>query len=217
MLKKIFVSLLLVCVTLIALAQSLNDIQKIKVDQLSDAQIEELVKRAEASGMNEQQLEAMAAQRGMPAAEIAKLRTRINALRRGRVGMTDENQRRMQGRQLNEIMGEDIFLSITWRERDTIPKLTEEQKKIFGYTLFHNKTLDFSPNFNMATPKSYVIGPGDELIIEVYGTSQQSYNLMVSPEGTINIPNLGIISVAGLSMDAATSRLINRLSTIYAT
>ena len=195
-------------------AQSLNDIRNVKIDQLSDEQLQQFLKRAEASGLNQQQLEALAIQRGMPAAEIAKLRKRLLTLKPGK-GATSSAFSGGEDRKLNEIAGEDIFSSL--ETRDTTEVLTEEQKKLFGYSLFHHKKLDFSPNFNMATPKSYVVGPGDELLIEVYGASQQSYNLKVGPEGTIIIPMLGVVSVGGLSIDAASSRLKAKLATIYST
>src|SRR5690606_33666529 len=93
--------------------------------------------------------------------------------------------------------------------------LTPRQKKIFGYTLFHNKELNFNPSLNIPTPESYVIGTGDQLLVDVYGASQQSYDLEVSPEGKVFIPNVGPVAVGGASVSAARTRLRTALMLIY--
>ena len=60
-----------------------------------------------------------------------------------------------------------------------------KDKRVFGHDIFNNRLLSFEPNMNIATPHDYVLGPGDNLIIDIYGASQKSLSLMVSPEGTI--------------------------------
>lgn len=212
--KYFFFVFFLVVISFTANSQSLQDIQNLKVDNLSDAQIEQLIKRAESSGMNEMQLESMALERGMPATEVAKLRQRIQELRSGKretgsaVGQT-RNAREVQGMEEQE----DIFDSL--RKSDPYYDLTPKQKKIFGYTLFHNRELNFNPSLNIPTPENYIIGTGDQLLIDVYGASQQSYDLDVDPEGRIFIPNVGPVELGGASVNAATARLKSSLSRIY--
>ena len=75
--------------------------------------------------------------------------------------------------------------------------------------------MTFEPNLSIATPKNYIVGPNDELLIDIYGNSEASYSLKVSPEGNINVEYVGIIPVAGLTIEAATSRIRSRLSTVY--
>lgn len=79
--------------------------------------------------------------------------------------------------------------------------------KIFGEDLFRNSKISFEPNLRLATPKSYVIGPDDELLIDVTGDNEASYNLKVNPEGTIKLQYVGIIAVAGLTIEQATSKI----------
>jgi len=207
-------------VNTVSYSQSLQEIQNIKVDNLSDAQIEQLLKRAEASGMNEQQLEAMARERGMPATEVAKLRRRIQQLRSGRRDQ-DLPQRRdgqMETRDGRRVEGQQEDLEAMFdslRKSDPYYDLTPKQKKIFGYTLFHNRQLNFNPSMNIPTPQNYTIGAGDQLIIDVYGASQQEYELTVNPEGRVFIPNVGPIPVGGLTVEAASSRLKTSMSNIY--
>ncbi|AFL84924.1 periplasmic protein involved in polysaccharide export [Belliella baltica DSM 15883] len=216
MLKKYFLPLLFFFIQSIVVAQSISDIGSIKVDNLSDAQVEELIKRSESSGMNEQQLFALARERGMPAGEISKLQQRISAIRSGRrFSKEDTQEKRTQGRQV-EGMDEDFGFDFEEnRYEDPYKNLTPLQKKIFGYTLFHNKELNFNPSLNIPTPQNYSIGGGDQLLIDIYGASSQSYDLQVSPEGRILIPNVGPIQVGGSTISAATSRIKLALTKIY--
>jgi protein involved in polysaccharide export with SLBB domain len=212
--RLLFFGIMLTFISFVANSQSLQDIQNVKVDNLSDAQIEQLIKRAESSGLNEQQLESMARERGMPATEVAKLRQRIQQLRSGRRGNESTSLAAQRGRQVQGLEGQQgIFDSL--RRSDPYYDLTPRQKKIFGYTLFHNRELDFNPSLNIPTPESYIIGTGDQLLIDVYGASQQSYDLEVNPEGRIFIPNIGPVEVGGASVAAARARLRTALSQIY--
>jgi len=92
----------------------------------------------------------------------------------------------------------------------------EPGKKIFGHDIFNNQKLTFESNLNIATPKDYVLGAGDEIYIDVYGASQRTISGSVSPEGTIDIENFGPISVGGLTVAAATNRLRSTLGQRYA-
>jgi len=209
----VFLGIILLFISVVANGQSLQDIQNVKVDNLSDAQIEQLIKRAESSGLNEQQLESMARERGMPATEVAKLRQRIMGLRSGGRAAAPAGNQIQRGRQVQGLEQQDVFDSL--RRSDPYYDLTPRQKKIFGYTLFHNRELNFNPSLNIPTPESYVIGTGDQLLVDVYGASQQSYDLEVSPEGRVFIPNIGPVAVGGASVSAARTRLRTALGQIY--
>lgn len=214
--KKYLLLFLFITISILSYAQSLSDIQNVKVDNLSDAQIEQLIKRAEAQGLNEQQMLSMAAERGMPAGEVAKLRQRIASLKSGG-GSSQQQQGTRSGSQLREIQNyrdqDDIFDSL--RKSDPYYDLTPKQKKIFGYTLFHNRNLNFNPSLNVPTPQGYTVGAGDQLLIDVYGASQQTYDVTVNPDGKIFIPNVGPIQVGGSTIAAATGRIRSALTRIY--
>ena len=210
--KSAFFFILFLLLAVIVQAQSLSDIQNLRVDDLSNAQLEQLIKRAEASGLTVNQLEALARERGMPAIEAAKLRQRINELQMS-VSPQDQLNDISSGRSVNGIAGPDLFDSI--RRSDPYYDLTPFQKKIFGYKLFHNRELDFSPSLNLPTPQSYVIGSGDQLLLDVYGASQQSFDLNVNPEGRVFLPNIGPVQVGGSTIEAATARIKTALGRIY--
>lgn len=204
--------LIFLLVALVAQSQSLSDIQNLKVDDLSDAQIEQLIKRAESSGLTTNQLTGLARERGMPALEAAKLNKRISELQMS-VMSSSETIDGTGSRSINGFQELDMFDSI--RRSDPYYDLTAKQKKIFGYKLFHNRELNFSPSLNIPTPQSYVIGSGDQLLLDVYGASQQSFDLNVSPEGRVFVPNVGPIQVGGSTIAAATSRIKTALGRIY--
>jgi len=82
---------------------------------------------------------------------------------------------------------------------------------------FENGYLTFEPSVNIATPKNYNIGPGDQIVIDIWGQSEQTYILEVSPEGSILIPSVGPIYLNGYSVEKAESRIFSRLKSIYST
>lgn len=95
-------------------------------------------------------------------------------------------------------------------------EVTEAQgKKVFGHDIFNQRLLSFEPNMNIATPHDYVLGPGDQIIVDIYGGSQKSLSLTVSPEGSITVPGYGPIQVGGLSVSAAQKRLRSTLGARY--
>jgi protein involved in polysaccharide export with SLBB domain len=91
----------------------------------------------------------------------------------------------------------------------------EKKKKVFGRNIFNNKYLTFEPQMNIATPQNYVLGPGDQLVIDVYGNTQQSEILTISPDGEVTVPNVGPIQVSGLTVSAAQSRIRGKMGKFY--
>lgn len=88
--------------------------------------------------------------------------------------------------------------------------------EVFGRNIFTNKNLTFEPQQNVATPQNYVLGPGDEIIIDIWGASENSIRQTISPEGSISIPGLGMISLNGMNIADAREYLKSELSRIYA-
>ena len=91
----------------------------------------------------------------------------------------------------------------------------ERKNKVFGRDIFNNEELSFEPNMNIATPQDYRLGPGDAVIVDVYGASQDSFEETVSPEGEITIEGFGPVSVGGLTVEQANRRLRNTLGRRY--
>ena len=99
--------------------------------------------------------------------------------------------------------------------RDSIATIANAPRRIFGHDLFTNSRLTFEPNLSIATPDNYVLGPGDEVIIDVWGDSQMTIEATVSPDGKIFVSNVGPVTLAGLAISEAAQRLRGSLAAIY--
>ena len=109
-----------------------------------------------------------------------------------------------------------------WMPTDTIAmfkqlqkELEKNKKKVFGRDIFNKKNLTFEPNMNIATPRNYVLGPGDAVYIDIYGASQKTVSATVSPDGYITIEGFGPIHVSGLTISQANSRIKSNLGARY--
>lgn len=181
-----------------------KDLSSFKVDDLSDDDVLKFKQQLQQSGLSETQAEQLALQRGLPTSELAKLRARIASTSNGN-GKT------------SSITSKAISRVIENDSSDYLPKsmLKEKEKEtkntVFGSELFDNPTPIFEPNLRIPTPKNYSLGPDDELIIDVFGYQEANYRLTVSPEGSINIPFIGIVPVVGLTIEQATKRIKGKM------
>lgn len=90
-----------------------------------------------------------------------------------------------------------------------------DDKQVFGRNIFNNQMLTFQPNMNMATPANYKLGAGDEVIIDVWGASQETFTETISPDGVITIDGVGPVKIGGMSVSEATSYLKGKLGQYY--
>lgn len=207
---------LLVMLSHLALPQSLEDISSINVDDLTDQQLEQLVNRASEAGFSEAELLQMAQLRGLPSSEVEKLKERLDGLvlmnsYEGKNSSESPSRSPRRQMEFNEITQGMIS------PQTDLDKLSSDKQPYFGMDLFYNKTrrLTFEPNLNLATPRNYILGPGDEVNIDIYGQSETYYQTSVTPEGQIILENIGPISVSGLTIEDASKVIRNRLSTYY--
>lgn len=91
----------------------------------------------------------------------------------------------------------------------------EDESDIFGHNIFASKRLTFEPSSNMATPDDYKLGPGDQLIIDIWGASETTIKAVVSPDGAILIPHVGQVQLGGLTIKAATQKIRKTVATRY--
>lgn len=181
-----------------------KDLSKVNIDQVSDADINRLIQQMKQASLSIAQAEQMAAAKGMPQGEIAKLKQRIAALEgKGTAKNTDSD---LQNNLRETILGNYPVLE----------KKEDQETQVFGAQLFTTASLAFEPNLRIATPSDYQLGPDDELEITIYGVQEASYKLRIQPEGVINIPNVGNITVAGLTIDEAKKLIRDKLvKTVY--
>jgi len=208
---------LLISTILFAQSNLLNsDLRQVHVDQLSDNDIIYYYQKLQQSNISLDQAYQIAASRGMPQDEITKLQQRIQVLKDSQKLNSGNQQQTTQTNQGNRLTDSS---GMSDRTEDRTRHLTREEEvdtRIFGSELFTSSSLTFEPNLHIATPVNYIVGPGDQLVIEVYGESEQTYNPKVTPDGNIAITNVGPIFVAGLTIEQATAKIRSRFaSTIY--
>jgi protein involved in polysaccharide export with SLBB domain len=194
-----------------AQAQSIPDVSSLNVDELSDAQIMELMNRASSMGYSEDDFLVMAKAQGLPASEVAKLSKRVNQIKSARVAQSQSTAGTRDRKQ--QEWDELLKQRQNSLEHDESKPLEE---RIFGLSIFGSaQGISFDPGVNMPTPKNYIVGPGDELYIDIYGASEQYYEAKVNSEGKLLLQNIGPIAVSGLTIEQATQRIKSRLSSIY--
>lgn len=190
-----------------AAAQSIESInfQNLQASDVSDQQLRELWERAQAQGYMLQELKDIAILRGMAPAEASKLVRRVRNLE----SLTQNNLINQQLGQLRSVT-QDSLLDMR-RDRARC------NSRIFGACLFYNnENISFAPSLDIPTPSSYELGAGDQIIIDIWGATEETYRLQISPEGTIMLPRVGPVYLNGLAVEDARVRLKNELEDIYA-
>lgn len=94
--------------------------------------------------------------------------------------------------------------------------MKKKEKEVFGHDIFNNNLLTFEPLLNIATPDQYVLGPGDEVIVDVWGASEASIRQIISPDGNIIVEGIGPIHLSGLTVREANERIKHVFGKIYA-
>jgi protein involved in polysaccharide export with SLBB domain len=189
-------------------AQDLDSMnfQRLRSSDLSDQQVKQYWERAQDRGLSLNDLEKMALARGMNPSEVTKLSRRIQTLR-----LTEGN------RQTQQIEDGRMRSANSVDDTDKPAKTSRDSgsAKVFGSSLFQSRNLSFAPSLNIPTPVDYELAAGDEIIVDIWGAAEQTYRLKISPEGTVNIENLGPIYLNGSSIDEARQRLFQEFSKIY--
>lgn len=177
--------------------------------QLSDEQVIREAMKYNQQGMSQSQIFQELSKRGVTAIQFQRIRERMNkqeVQKNSSSGQIQVNPMRGQ------IDDQDLFTS----KKQNIPTdTTPPQNRIFGHDFFSRENLTFAPNVNMPTPANYVLGPGDEVIIDVWGDSELNLKYVIAPDGYINIPGLGHIQLNGMTVEQATARIRRSFSSIY--
>ena len=175
-----------------------------KADDVTDSQLRDLLQKAQASGMSDEQIRQAAIAKGMPESEVNKLQGRINIIRSAKDVNIDNAD--SKSRSIND----------TTKTPSNFRVRQAAGPYIFGSEYFSNSNLTFEPNLNIATPRDYILGPKDQVIIDMYGNSLGNWKIVVSPDGTIQIPTVGIVYVGGKTMEQATGLIKAKLKTFFA-
>ena len=206
---------------------------------MNDTQVAEFIKREVQAGSSQSQIVTKLVQRGVNVDQIRRIRAQYDRQikNRGLTGAANAAVEEAGSRMRTDKGDESQDLTIgkvgagaavaeeadehyaevrqavnndSRAERQEIGRLT-----VFGRDIFNKRLLSFEPNMNIATPLDYVLGPGDVLVIDIYGASQKTYHLTISPEGSVTVPGYGPVQVSGLTVAAAQSRVRSGLGSRY--
>ena len=208
---------------------------------MTETQILQMVQQEKKKGTPESDIATKLLQKGATLEQIQKMRQKYasqlekasmggvadkaigdaqNRMRQNNSPLKEADPRVYRQQQMGNLPTEwmysnDPAMMGMYQSPDSLYFAGQEGKKVFGRDIFNNKSLTFEPQMNIATPQNYVLGPGDQLIIDVYGDTQKSEQLTVSPDGDVTVPDYGPIHVAGLSVSAAQSKVRSHLGTYY--
>lgn len=178
-----------------------QDLSQVNIDMFTDDEIVKYRDQHIEAGRTALQAEQIAIQKGMPRAELLKLRARLERIEKEEKKKPDPQQNATNRRNTA-----DTNYSRPQGQRDPL------ETYVFGSEIFLNNTIaSFEPNLRIATPQNYTLGPDDELMIDVYGYQEVNYKITISPEGTITMPYVGVISLVGLTVEQATKKIRDRM------
>lgn len=175
--------------------------------QISDEQAVSIMKRMNAQGQSAAEIATTLSQSGITEEQLARIKSRAED-KGARQSLSTDSRLRM-------IPADTAKLDTIKTERQEEKKLPEGVLPIFGHDIFSSNRLTFEPQVNIATPENYVLGPGDEVIIDIWGNSQQSIRQTISPEGSIVVEPVGMIKLNGLNIAQARTRVRQAFSSVY--
>ena len=177
---------------------------------MSDSQVLEYVKDGIRQGKEQKQLASELARKGVTkeqAMRVKQLYEQQNNVNTSKSTGTDINESRL--REETKENTSDML-----EDHPTTQDLARGDQ-VFGRNIFNTRNLTFEPSVNLATPSNYRLGPGDEVIIDIWGASQNTIRQQISPEGTINISKIGPVTLSGMTVSAANDYLKAALNKIY--
>ena len=179
--------------------------------QMSDDAVIAYVKQGMASGKSQDAMIQELALRGVTREQAERLKARMEKEQAGTSAV------RTAGAQERTRRTNDVMLEGDQMETEVVLSGIEDAEgpQVFGRNIFTNRNLTFTPSTNIPTPAEYKLGPGDEVIIDIWGDNQATIRQTISPDGTINIPDLGVISLNGMTVKSADSYLRKKLGQIY--
>lgn len=167
---------------------------------MTDQQVLDYVKTGVKEGKSHEEMIADLALKGVDKAQAERVRALYESRNQG------------------ETQVQEVSRAHTLTEPQSAPAavLADESNAVYGRNIFRNRNLSFAPSENLATPRNYRLGPGDEVIIDIFGANQSTLRGIISPEGSIKVDVLGPIYLNGMTIDEANAYLKKKLASIYA-
>lgn len=189
-----------------------KDLSTVKVDYLSDDDLAKISAQLKSNNATIDSAEPIALSKGMTQTEFNKLKIKLNEFeKKNAKGDLKDKENKYKAGSKDSEFGRKQEMVKNDKVKDSVNAL------IFGSELFDNPTLNFEPDLKLATPMNYILGPGDELQVSVYGVQEYNASIPVSVEGKVTIDYVGQISVSGMSIEAATQKIKASISRVYST
>ncbi len=204
---------------------------------MTDDQIISFIQKENAKGTSQQKIVTDLLQKGVTTAQLQRVRRRAEAMVQNQKNggsliappakaPVTRTQYDQYGQPISKEQQEQMKMNMTMNERglyidgdqDSLLWYMEHQevgRKVFGRDIFNNENLTFQPSTQMATPRNYLLGPGDQVVIDVWGASQQTFTETITPDGNITLDGVGLIRLGGLSVSQAKAALKSRLGQSY--
>lgn len=203
--------------------------------QMSDQQVIEFIAREQKAGSSQSQIVTKLMQKGVKIEQIRRLRNQYSK-QISKTGLSSKADNAVSEAEIRMRNTEDKGQELTTAKAGTKGETENEAdvqyaevqgdikqsesdvnhiNNVFGRNIFNQRLLSFEPSMNIATPMNYVLGPGDQLIIDIYGASQKAVSAQVSPEGKVTLPGYGPLKVSGMTVDAAQAHIRKTLGARY--
>lgn len=209
-----------------------------QAQKMTDNQVIEFLMEAQTKGLDQQQMASELLRRGVTMDQVSRIRRKMGGQNRSGLGMTlDEKTRIRTAPQQNSalklqsagtlmdgnandanelLMGGEIGMMLPDSSVMEQALFDEKnRKKIFGHRIFQNKEVAFEAAYNLPTPSNYKLGPGDEVVVDIWGASEYSLQEIISPDGNIYVEGLGPVHLSGLTVVQANNYLKRKLGRVY--
>lgn len=168
---------------------------------MTDEQVKDYAITLNKQGLSKEQIYMELLKKGVTEDQLKRLYSKYENQKESGSSSDHKNMSKGTTSRMRSVNGEQR------KEFDTSMDKVNTHRKIFGHDVFNNKNLTFQSSMNLATPQNYVLGPGDEVNVDIWGNTQESITLPISPDGTITINDIGIIQLGGLTVSQAKAKL----------
>lgn len=185
---------------------------------ITDQQVIDYIKQQTAAGKSEQQIGKELMAKGVTPEQAKRIKAQLESQQQGEKQATRQTVTSAESERKHNA-AEDVSVSSIENMQREIEKgdaMSGSGRKIYGHQVFNSQSLTFEPSENLATPQNYRLGPGDEVVIDIWGTSEDHMRQTISPEGSIMISQIGPVYLNGLTIKDANQHIKSAFSRKYA-
>lgn len=185
---------------------------------ITDQHVIDYIKQQTAAGKSEQQIGKELMAKGVTPEQAKRIKAQLESQQHGETQATRQTVTSAESERKHNA-AEDVSVSSIENMQREIEKgdaMSGSGRKIYGHQVFNSQSLTFEPSENLATPQNYRLGPGDEVVIDIWGTSEDHMRQTISPEGSIMISQIGPVYLNGLTIKDANQHIKSAFSRKYA-